>query len=114
MCHTCAPGDGALAAFTLILTRLDSLEATMATATEAIAALAAQEDANSAALNDLVADVRALIVLLSAEPQLTSETQAAADALSAKLTDDAGTVSALDAQVGDADGSDTPPAEPVV
>lgn len=90
------------------LTRLTHLEEAMATATEAITALTAQADANSAALLDLVADVRALIVLLSAEQQLTAETQAAADALAVKLADDAGVLGALDAEVGDADGSDTP------
>ena len=86
----------------------------MATATEAIAALQLQVDANSTALLDLVADVRALIELLSVEPQLSPEVQAQADAIAAKLTGDAGTIGALDIEVGDADGSDTPPPAPEV
>lgn len=84
----------------------------MATATEAIAALTAQADANSAALLDLVSDVRALIMFLQQEPQLSDDTQAMADALAAKLAGDAAVMGALDAEVGDADGSDTPAPEP--
>lgn len=80
----------------------------MATATEAIAAFTAQADANAAILADVFADVRALIVLLSGEQQLSAETQAAADALAAKLTDEAASIATLDVEVGDADGSDTP------
>lgn len=110
MSCTCTPAAPVVVVDLATLTRLTHLEQLMATATEAIAALTAQADANSTALLDLVADVRALIALLSAEQQLTPETQAAADALAAKLAGDAGVIGALDTEVGDADGSDTPPA----
>lgn len=92
---------------------LQPLGVQMATATEAIAALTAQADANATVLADVFADVRALIVLLSVEPQLTAETQAAVDALGVKLSAEAAEVAVLDAEVGDADGSDAVPA-PVV
>jgi len=106
-CHCCST-TATVVVDIAALTRLTTLETLMATATEAIAALSAQADANSAALLDLVSDVRALIVLLSAEPQLTTETQVAADVLAAKLDEDAAVVGALDAEVGDADGSEVP------
>lgn len=65
-------------------------------------------DALNSKVDDLIADVRAaLAALTAAEGNLTVEGQAAVDALNAKLD-------AFDAEVGDADGSDTPPAEPPV
>lgn len=69
----------------------------MATAAEQLNALSAKVD-------DLVADVRALVDQLEAEREnLTEAGQAALDALVAK-------VDAFDAEIGDADGSDNPPA----
>ena len=112
-CHPATPAWASAPSPVLIdiatLTRLTQLEALMSTATEAIATLTAQADANGAALLDLVADVRALIVLLSAEPQLLAETQAAADGLAAKLADESAALGSLDSEVGDADGSDAAP-----
>lgn len=73
----------------------------MATAAEQLNELSAKVD-------DLVADVRALVDQLEAEREnLTEAGQAALDGLVAK-------VDAFDAEIGDADGSDTPPEpEPV-
>jgi uncharacterized coiled-coil protein SlyX len=83
---------------TAILTRLDQLEATMATEAEQLNAL-------SAKIDDVISDVRAALAILTAErDNLGTEGQAALDALTAK-------VDAFDAEVGDADGSDTPPVE---
>lgn len=74
------------------------LEALMATAREQIEQLTTRFD-------DFTADVRAALNTLTAEREnLTPDGQAALDQLSAKLQ-------SADAEVGDADGSDTP-AEP--
>lgn len=81
---------------TPLLTRLDILETTVATAAEQLTTLTAKVD-------DLVADVRALVAQLAADRENLSESgQAAFDTLSAK-------VDAFDTEIGDADGSDTPP-----
>src|SRR5678815_790697 len=66
----------------------------MATATEQLTALSAKVD-------DLVADVRAALAVINGDT-LSTEAQAALDGVTAK-------VDAFDAEVGDADGSDTPP-----
>lgn len=95
---------------TAVHARFNTLEILMATVTEALTALQAQSDANHAAVADLVADVRALIAFLRERP-LTDAEQALVDSISAQLADEASVVGALDAEVGDADGSDTP-AEP--
>jgi hypothetical protein len=80
----------------LILTKIDTLEALMATAAEQITALSAKVD-------DIAADFAALVAALAAEREnLTPAGQEALDAATAKLD-------ALDVAVGDADGSDTPP-----
>jgi hypothetical protein len=80
---------------TVILARLDHLEELMATEAEQLTAL-------STKLDDVVADVRAALAILVAErDNLGAEGQAALDSLTAK-------VDAFDAEVGDADGSDTP------
>lgn len=80
-------------------TRIRNMEETMATAAEQINALTAKVD-------DLVSDVRAALVALGAEREnLTADGQAALDTLNAK-------VDAFDQEVGDADGSDTPPVPP--
>lgn len=101
MCqHHCAP-DATLAAFTLILNTLTRMEAHMANEAEQIEAV-------SAKLDDVIADVRAALAILTAErDNLGAEGQAALDTLTAK-------VDAFDAEVGDADGSDTPPVDPPV
>ena len=85
---------------TALMSRLDLLEARlMTTQAEAFAAL-------SAKIDDIKADFTALLTTLAAEREnLTDAGQAALDELTAK-------VDALDLAVGDADGSDTPPAEP--
>jgi ABC-type transporter Mla subunit MlaD len=78
---------------------IDHLEELMATAKEQLEDLSARFD-------DFTADVRAALATLTAEREnLSADAQAALDTLSAKLA-------AADAEVGDADGSDTPPVEP--
>lgn len=82
-----------------IVPQLDRLESTMATAAEQLAQLDGRFD-------DFAADVQAKLDILGQDRENFSEAgQAAFDALSEKLA-------ALDTQVGDADGSDTPPVEP--
>jgi hypothetical protein len=79
-----------------VLVALTTLEEHMANEAEQITALTAKVD-------DVIADVRAALAILVAErDNLGPDGQAALDALSAK-------VDAFDAEVGDADGSDTQP-----
>jgi hypothetical protein len=81
---------------TPITARLAALEALMSAESDALNAVSAKVD-------DLVADVRAALDILRAErDSLGDEGQAALDELTAK-------VDAFDAEIGDADGSDTPP-----
>lgn len=97
MCHCTPAPDTALAALVLVLNKLTTLEELMATAAEQITALSAKVD-------DIAADFTALVAALAVEREnLTEAGQAALDVANAKLA-------ALDAEVGDADGSDTPPA----
>lgn len=106
MCHTCPPSDGALAAFTLILNRLESL---MTSQSEAFAALGAKNDATLAAVQDLAADFVAFRDAMAAEREnLTEAGQAAFDEANAKADAASAALAALDTEVGDADGSDTP------
>ncbi len=75
---------------------LTPLEESMATEAEQFAALDAK-------VTDLIADVRAALAALTADrDNLGPDGQAALDTLTAK-------VDAFDTEVGDADGSDTPP-----
>lgn len=119
-CSCCQPpADNGLQALLLILTRLDALEATVATAAEQITILNDKIAAQATVITDVAADVAALleaVATLQAEREnLTPAGQAALDAAMASA--DAVTVAlqTLDTQVGDQDGSDTPPPpEPVV
>jgi hypothetical protein len=79
-----------------VMHRIHHLEELMATATEQLNALSSKVD-------DLTADVRAALAVINTD-ELSADAQAALDGLSAKIA-------AFDAEVGDADGSDTP-AEP--
>lgn len=100
-CQCTPPGEasGTLAAFTLILNTLVRMEENMATEAEQLAAL-------SDSVDDLIADVRAaLAILVADQANFSPAGQAAFDTLTAK-------VAAFDAEVGDADGSDTPAPEP--
>lgn len=82
-----------------ILCRLNRLETAVATAKEQLNNLSTRVD-------DLVSDVRAALDALRADrEEFSAEGQAAFDALDAK-------VASFDSEVGDADGSDTPPVEP--
>ncbi len=67
----------------------------MATATEQLTALSGKVD-------DLIADVRAALAVINND-NLSNEAQAALDELNEKI-------GAFDTEVGDADGSDQPPA----
>ncbi len=79
-----------------IVAQLNRMETRMTAESDAITAVTAKVD-------DLVADVRAALAILTAErDSLGLEGQAALADLTAK-------VDAFDAEVGDADGSDTPP-----
>jgi uncharacterized coiled-coil protein SlyX len=105
MCQcSCTPPapDNVLSAFTYILTTLNrietKLEEHMATEVEQFTALSTKFD-------DLVADVRAALEALATA--VSPEGQAILDSLNARLD-------AFDTEVGDADGSDTPPPPPVV
>lgn len=102
-CHSSAP-DAALAAFTLILNRLERI---MTTQAEAFAALGAKNDAALAAVQDLAADFVAFRDAMLAEREnLTAAGQEAFDAASAKADAAAAALAALDVEVGDADNSD--------
>lgn len=96
-CGCCTPV--VVVDLTPLLTRIADLEALMATAAEQLTALSAKVD-------DVIADVRAALDILRADREnLSASGQEALDALVAK-------VDAFDAEIGDADGSDTPtPAE---
>jgi hypothetical protein len=97
----CGCSSVAVIDLTPITSRLAALEALMATAAEQLNTL-------TAAVQDVHADFTALIETLNAEREnLTPTGQAALDQASAS-------VAALDAAVGDADGSDTPPPPPPV
>jgi hypothetical protein len=81
---------------TAIRDELNPLEALMTAESDAITALDAK-------VTDLIADVRAALAAISADPgTLGPDGQAALDTLTAK-------VDAFDVEVGDADGSDTTP-----
>lgn len=69
---------------------------------EFMATAAEQLNALNVKLDDLIADVQAALATLNAEREnLTTPGQAALDSITAK-------VAAFDAEIGDADGSDTP------
>jgi hypothetical protein len=83
----------------ILTEQLLPLKELIMTEAEAIGALDAK-------VTDLIADVRAAIAALEAErDELGPAGQAALDTLTAK-------VAAFDAEIGDADGSDTPPPTP--
>src|SRR5687767_11449281 len=95
----CGCGSDPLNVLVLILSKIDAMEARMTQETDAINALSAKVD-------DLIGDVRAALDILRTErDSLGAEGQAALDTLTAK-------VDAFDTEVGDADGSDTPPPPP--
>lgn len=89
-----------LASLQVMPLQLERLERRMATAKQ-------QLDDLSTKVDDLISDVRSALDAISADREnLSDEGQAAFDTLSSK-------VDAFDAEVGDADGSDTVvPAEP--
>lgn len=85
----------------------------MTTAVEQLTALTAKVDGIGAVLTDVQADFAALVAAMEAEREnLTPAGQAALDAANTAVETTAAKAGALDASVGDADGSDTPPVEP--
>lgn len=82
----------------------------MTSQAEAFAALAANDAALLAAVQDVAADFAALVAAMAVEREnLTEAGQAAFDAAQAKSAELSAALAALDTAVGDADGSDTPP-----
>jgi hypothetical protein len=105
--HTCGCGQTHLVVIEVDLeplaAQLKAIRTTLRKQGRLMATEAAQLTALSAKVDDLIGDVRAALDKLSADrDQLGPEGQAALDQLTAK-------VDAFDAEVGDADGSDTPP-----
>jgi methyl-accepting chemotaxis protein len=68
-------------------------------------------DAISAALGDVAADVAALLAKAGSAGVFSADEQAKADQSAEKLAAVATALANLDTEVGDQDGSDTPPAE---
>lgn len=95
-----------------ILAALEQMEQRiMTTQEEAFATLGARVDATKALAEDILADFNALLAALAAEREnLTPAGQAAFDAALGKADAADAALSAVDVAVGDADGSDTPPA----
>jgi uncharacterized coiled-coil protein SlyX len=113
-CSCCQPStDPVLAAFTIILARLDALEATVATAAEQITVLNDKLTAQATVITDIAADVQALLdavaVLQAERENLTPAGQAALDQANASADAVTAALQSLDTEVGDQDGSDTPP-----
>lgn len=113
-CHHCEPVPVVVTVdLTPVHARFDHLEELlMATATEALEAINTKVDSLKAAVLDAFSDVRALLNQLAQEQQLSDAARALADQVDGTLNSVSDEVHALDAQVGDADGSDTPPAPP--
>lgn len=87
-----------------------NLETFMSELTDALTALNDQVDANSAALQNLVADVQALIVAVQSGDQ--TEALALANTLSGKLTDEAATIASVDSTVEAATPASAPEPTP--
>lgn len=102
---------GGLAAVGRIESKIDEMRELMTTAAEGIAGLGAKVDAMGAVVTDVHNDFTALIAAMNAEREnLTAAGQAALDAANAGADAAAAKLADLDVAVGDADGSDTPPA----
>lgn len=109
------PSLAGLVRYWLGTDRIRHLEAAMATAAEQINTLAGKVDGISAVVTDVHADFSALVAAMQADRENLSPTgQAALDAANTKLDEAGAKLADLDVAVGDADGSDTPPAEPTV
>lgn len=97
-----------------ILSRLNQLENHMTQIGDFLAGENATLDAITTALADVAADVTALLAKAGTAGVFSPEEQASADAASAKLAAVGAALASLDTEVGDQDGSDTPPAQPEV
>lgn len=100
----------ALGALGRIESKIDAIGAQMATAAEQIDQLSTKVDGLAAVTTDIHADFVAFRDAMTAEREnLSAAGQAAIDQANAKLDTAAATLADLDVEVGDADGSDTPP-----
>ncbi|MEU8158027.1 hypothetical protein AB0B94_30610 [Micromonospora sp. NPDC048986] len=95
----------------LIVKRTETI---MATTAEQITELGNKFDALGAVTTDILADFRAFRDAMLADLENPTEAeQAAIDEANAKLDAHIARLGELEVEVGDADGSDTPPVEPV-
>lgn len=102
-----------LAAINLLHVPLNRMEIAMARAADEIRNLGDRFGTLSGVVTDIAADFEAFRTAMEAEREnLTAEGQAALDEATAKADATAQRLGELDVAVGDADGSDNPPAEP--
>lgn len=95
--------------------RLQYLEDQMATTAEQIDALATKVDGVGTVAADILADFRAFKLAVEADREEPTEAiQAALDRANERIDANVAKLTELDVEVGDADGSDTPPVEPPV
>jgi len=92
-----------------VIVGLTQLETRMTEISDFLDAQSATLDQISTALADVTADVEALLAKASSSGVFSAEEQASADAVAAKLAAVSGALGNLDTEVGDQDGSDTPP-----
>lgn len=96
-----------------IIRILHRMERTMATQAQTIAELGNRFDQLGTVVGDIAADFAAFRTAMEAEREELSEAGVAAlDEANAKADSTTQKLADLDVSVGDADGSDTPPAEP--
>ena len=89
---------------------LTPLEQKMSDATDFLAAEGDKIDVLTAGIADIAADVQVLLDKAASAGVFTADEQAAAAAVTEKLDALHAAVSGLNDEVGDQDGSDTPPA----
>lgn len=90
---------------------INRLERHMTEISDFLAAENATIDSISTALTDVAADVTALLAKAGTAGVFSADEQDKADAAAGKLSAVSDALAALNTEVGDQDGSDTPPAE---